>query len=935
MALTVNSNIPGLVTQSHLATSRLEMETAMERLSSGLRINSAKDDAAGLAITQRMTADLRGLTVAVRNVNDGISMAQTAEGAMGEVSNILQRMRELSVQAANGTYSERNRTAIQAEMDQLINEIDNISEKTNFNGIQLLDGTADPVQLQTGVKEGDTVSMFYLDMSAKALGLRGFQVEGALNSGRVGSTVDITADDVLLNDYDMLGVDLDTAGGANLTAGTSGTYNVANDQVASALASAINANVSNHRVKAVAYNTYTGAAPTAETFPSGSVTINGQSVGAASSVEDLVDNINRDTFGVSAALNDDGTITLSNDTGNNIVIESGAASANGSLMGFSSGTYTGYLALTSLDGEPIEIKAKQERNGYFGGVGTFADVQSLGFNEQTTDGLTLGGQITSDLLTTSDDLRINGVRVGPTDSGSAAAKAATINAVTEETGVSATAETAVKLSLDMTNRPQAAVAKSQTFQVVGDSTLGVAGDYFTISVDGYTFDISDTAGTSIASKSASILHSQLTAGIAAVTTDASSISSAVASFFAAAINNDGYASSLVTASSDASGNVTITANRAGYDFNFALEQTTADADLIFSDLETITENQGDGSDDIRINGKTIDLTTSTDVYDVVSTINATAVPGVEASADEDGNLILTSVSGENIKIESLQEEANEFLNTIQNLAGQKNALSATLKVGGTIEATDVFEVTVNGTSVAVTGNSTDSSVVASNVASALNANGTVAALLTATPNADGTITLAGDTTGDMLNIQIATGEVVPTLGGAVVKGTLGNYGSPSDGQTFQLTENGIEMFGSLTLTSETGAEIRVEDKSGTAAVKMGLSQQGGSSEMIGGSMSVVSQAGAERSLTQIDAAIDSVNLNRADLGAVQNRLQATINNLTTNNTNIAAARGRILDADFAYETTVLAKTQVLQQAGTAMLAQANQTSQMVLSLLQG
>ena len=215
----------------------------MERLSSGLRINSAKDDAAGLAITQRMTADLRGLTVAVRNVNDGISMAQTAEGAMGEVSNILQRMRELSVQAANGTYSTRNRTAIQAEMDQLINEIDNISEKTNFNGIQLLDGTADPVQLQTGVKEGDTVSMFYLDMSAKALGLRGFTVEGTLNSGRVGADIDVAADDVLINNYDALGVAL------NVDSGTDGTYSTSDSNVASALASAINANVSDHRVK--------------------------------------------------------------------------------------------------------------------------------------------------------------------------------------------------------------------------------------------------------------------------------------------------------------------------------------------------------------------------------------------------------------------------------------------------------------------------------------------------------------------------------------------------------------------------------------------------------------------------------------------------------------------------------------------------------------
>ena len=282
MALTVNSNIPGLVTQSHLSKSRLEMEQAMERLSSGLQLIARRTTPQVLR-SRAYDADLqvsRSLSV----TSTIVAGAQTAEGAM-VVSNILQRMRELSVQAANGTYSERNRTAIQAEMDQLINEIDNISEKTNFNGIQLLDGTADPVQLQTGVKEGDTVSMFYLDMSAKALGLRGFTVEGTLNSGRVAADIDVAADDVLINNYDALGVAL------NIDSGTNGTYSTSDSNVASALASAINANVSDHRVKAVAYNTYTGAAPTADTFPTASVKINGQEVGAASSVGELVDNI--------------------------------------------------------------------------------------------------------------------------------------------------------------------------------------------------------------------------------------------------------------------------------------------------------------------------------------------------------------------------------------------------------------------------------------------------------------------------------------------------------------------------------------------------------------------------------------------------------------------------------------------------------------------
>ena len=271
------------------------MEQAMERLSSGLRINSAKDDAAGLAISEKMTSDIRGLAVAVRNANDGMSMAQTAEGAMGEITDILQRMRELSAQAANGTMSADNRTAIQAEMDQLINEIDNISDKTNFNGIKLLDGSASTIQLQTGVNQGDTVNLSFNDLSAASLGLRGFSVEGTLTTGRVSSTVNVDAGDVKINGFDALG------GALNVTA--SATVHVASD-----LASAINANIGSHRVAATAYNTLTGSAPTQTTFAEGDLQINALDVGAAASVEELVTNINRDTSGVLAVLNDDGTI---------------------------------------------------------------------------------------------------------------------------------------------------------------------------------------------------------------------------------------------------------------------------------------------------------------------------------------------------------------------------------------------------------------------------------------------------------------------------------------------------------------------------------------------------------------------------------------------------------------------------------------------------
>jgi flagellin len=141
MALTINTNIASLNAQRNLGKSQLHLNRSMERLSSGLRINSAKDDAAGLAISDRMTAQIRGLNQAARNANDGISMAQTAEGALQETTNILQRIRELAIQSANDTNSASDRTSLQAETNQLKQEITRIANSTSFNERKVLDGT--------------------------------------------------------------------------------------------------------------------------------------------------------------------------------------------------------------------------------------------------------------------------------------------------------------------------------------------------------------------------------------------------------------------------------------------------------------------------------------------------------------------------------------------------------------------------------------------------------------------------------------------------------------------------------------------------------------------------------------------------------------------------------------------------------------------------
>src|SRR5690554_7125888 len=155
----INTNIASLNAQRNLNNSQSAGDVAMQRLSSGLRINSAKDDAAGLAISERFTSQITGLTQAVRNANDGISLAQTAEGALDEITNNLQRIRELAVQAANATNSDSDRQALNDEVQQRIAEIDRISSQTAFNGLKVLDGTFGKQNFQVGANAGETIGI--------------------------------------------------------------------------------------------------------------------------------------------------------------------------------------------------------------------------------------------------------------------------------------------------------------------------------------------------------------------------------------------------------------------------------------------------------------------------------------------------------------------------------------------------------------------------------------------------------------------------------------------------------------------------------------------------------------------------------------------------------------------------------------------------------
>ncbi len=208
MAMTINTNVVSINAQRNLGLSGNTLGTSMQRLSSGLRVNSAKDDAAGLAIAERMNTQTRGLTVAARNANDGISLAQTAEGALGKVGDMLQRMRDLAVQSSNATNSKSDREALQAELSQLRGEVDRVAKTTTFNGSKLLEGSFTGGVFQVGANAGDNITVGALsDVRADKLGTSVYgsgaaaaaDVTGAAGMYGTGATASMTGADTTIS----------------------------------------------------------------------------------------------------------------------------------------------------------------------------------------------------------------------------------------------------------------------------------------------------------------------------------------------------------------------------------------------------------------------------------------------------------------------------------------------------------------------------------------------------------------------------------------------------------------------------------------------------------------------------------------------------------------------------------------------------------------
>jgi len=878
MALVVNTNVPSLASQRYLMESRKEMETAMERLSSGKRINTAADDAAGLAISERMNSQITGLNMAIRNANDGISLTQTAEGAMQEVNDMLQRMRELSLQAVHGVNSDADRASLDAEVQALKAEIDRVASSTTFNNQNILDGSYN-ANFQIGYQAGDTLSLALASVDTSSLGLNVGTSSTAVDSG-TNTLISNRLVDTFKFDANLDSSYSATAGGAIYSFGTTagsadatGKSFAAGDIMingqalaafdATTLASAggddifdlvdnINTNVDN--VLASAFNTVVAKSVgdgvvTENTLAIkvGAIGTNGDShyqpevyvsVAASSSMDELVENINRAFTNdeVVASVNDDGKLVLSNDTGAAIhiaditgtagaydgatgfeVAASGSTVSSTSASGYSG--FQGFLKLQSTDGSAIEI---EKGNTALTAPGTLADLKAIGFTEVKEDPTGMSYTVVGSQLTS--------------------------------------AQLSDTLSKDTTS---------------GQADLVING------VDIYDDTLTTSSGT---------FQGKLD--------------------MINAFSND----TNVVASSY-------------YERVFDTSNTT------FVDNNTVS-----------INGKDVEYGSS--LTDLVTNINAVKSSTGITATSEGNNLILQGDGVQNVNIVNndytVTSAAQPTLATMVTAAYARTATwtSADVQVGRTL--TMYFSAGTGLTNLSSQAETFSYTVVTGDTKA------TVAREFYDLISAQMLLNNQGLSIDKALSISGATIAFLSLASAGSATITMGVTQLGAANKLF--SANSADQYAAIKLQSTDGSPIRVNfGESGRADGELGLVEMNvgdttyddndptssvttTTTAAVSG-ISVATSEAAEAALSALDAALETVTQNRADLGAVQNRLNHTVSNLSNVVENTAASQSRILDADFAVEAAALARAQILQQAGTAMLAQANAAPQNVLSLL--
>ncbi len=931
----INTNVKSLVAQDAIMKNNRTLSTTMERLSTGKRINSAKDDAAGLAISTRMEAQSRGLNMAIKNANDGISLIQTAEGATDEISNILQRMRELAVQSTNDTNNAQDRSALDDEVQQLKLEIDRIATTTQFNNMNILDGSFKQKTLQIGDKANQTMAVDIASMKTKDLGMSPNAFGGdMLVSTRI-SPAAVDKGDIEINGQAL--------GAIKATDDMEAIIKNINDNVDNVTASGFNVVVAKNVGNGVTTNGQLQIKVQALGATSAEATT--FNITASNSMDELVANINAEANGlVKASVDDTGRLVLSNDTGATIMVndQSGSGAGNydggsgfidgGAAATYTNGTFKGFLKLESKDGSPIRV----ERGNYGqSSPGTLTDLATLGFREVTSEPEQENYTATGVALTsagvagpwTKTDVTINGVEIWDADikTDSFQGKLDAINNFTEQTGVSASAYFEQTFDMSGVTFPNEQSVTLNGTQIKMGSTLSAFADNINAKT-GETGLVATVSGNNMTLSGANVQSVAIGHVDPNITTRLTSTVSAMGNSLAAR--------TITITSADVVAGRTIQIVARG------------DGQTAASFAASYTIKTGDTKSSVASALRQAVLNTATQVNGQTGYSGGRSATALTVT----GNA-LTFAAGSstygNVEIELRTTEARVSDLSIVNSRVSNPGADSSAAVTVTLSATDI--VAGRTIQLSLYQGKTSSSQVGKDltVSYTIQSGDTKAKVASALVAAiENTISgmYAGRGSGfSGTAVEVSQAAGVITIAAAALYGTA--YGELS---YIKPALGGAEThYGAIRLDSVNNQPISIELGDFAAVGEHGLlemnvgaadhevnaASMGSSAGQAVSGLGVSSKSAASKAISVIDNALETVNKARSYMGAMQNRLNSTINNLDNIVTNTEASKSRILDTDYAKETTELARSQIIAQAATAMLAQANQAPQSVLALL--
>jgi len=1066
-------------------------------LSTGSRINSASDDAAGLGISTRMTTQIRGLQAAVKNANDAISVVQTAEGAMTEVGDILQRMRELSVQAASDQNSATDRSYLQAEVSQLSAEIDRIATTTQFNSMNLLDGSYANKSFQIGSNQGQTLGLTIGSMKASALGVASSAitssvspaVSGVTGAAAQGTGAVETVISMQFEDSDTYTFKIaDDISGLDAVGVSAKALDLTSDVSKQAFVDDLNKNLKEAAVdtKIVGAATLTAGAATVDLTDAAeydkvklSVSVGGASPvaidlrsrllssaanTAAVTAAEIATALNTELqaqFDTSITLTQaSGVFTLADAQGRALKISQGAG--DGTLFGTDS---TNGGALTVDKNIQTNLSAAWDGNNLIvtnsaGGKTTVSAYATTGTSRVIFDTVTdsqsgqnfdpialIGAAASTDDVTVSGRAESSAIAMTFNDRYGDGTNSKATFKITNGAGDIYATVTAVDVHESVTDASVVAAIQAALVTGIGtldDSDASLDVSDFTVSYTDGTLSITNSEGRSLAIEDYSSTYTTATVapmnqlGAVATLSDQTHMfselrlgvntSSFTQDYTANTTNKyDVYVDGIkstggIDLSATFAGGLTGTTLATAVETKIAAltdvftadnagAATTAKADMAgfkvtWDDTAGELVVRDDLGRNVRIQAQSTNTFIGTGDIFLQDDAFALANQGITVKADSSvakGSVLQAasatlalnqtkgdftfSLNGVFLDSGTATSAATVTWDSSQPFAGStmQTKLDAMMLTLNSVHPTDVYSYTVSGNSISFqnsdggplefgafeTGTGYDGLLGTVTADSGLTGGGVIGydeALATAYATGTSAVTttstlkLQGD---DLVGFSISDGSTTYTVAPAAVD--ISNATSSAAfatsinealaGSSISAT---MDTDGTVYFTDNTGGQIALTSfnaSSGRAAAWTPGAGQGDAATIssgfvgssvassssvtnVGGGSSSVAQislstvAGASNALTVIDSALEYVNAERSKLGAVENRMTHTINNLTNIVTNTQASRSRILDTDYAAETTELARSQIIQQAATAMLAQANQQPQAVLSLLQ-